>query len=280
MSRTEELLETAADRARLAVEQGSQAWEEKVVPLLDTAARKVKPAAEDAWEAVKEAGRRSAGLAAGTVERLQPTVNTALSKVAPAIDRAQKSVEADLLPKLITALHHAAETPAGGEARAILARLDERADASAAALKAELARTDVATTAKPGKAKKIVTLAALGAILGALAVAVKTFLGSREDWAAYEPDEPYVYPDDDYEIDGVIVEDEAAPEAEPAPATAPYGEGSYAGPNPPAEFTIKGNERSMKYHVPGSAGYARTGGDVWFVSEAAAEAAGFVRSLR
>ncbi|GAE78748.1 hypothetical protein JCM18920_272 [Cutibacterium acnes JCM 18920] len=30
---------------------------------------------------------------------------------------------------------------------------------------------------------------------------------------------------------------------------------------------IKGNDRSMKYHVPGSGGYDRTIADVWFATE-------------
>ena len=59
-----------------------------------------------------------------------------------------------------------------------------------------------------------------------------------------------------------------------------FGEGSFIGENPPEIFTIKGNERSMKYHTPESAGYDRTITDVWFSSEAAAEAAGFVRAQR
>jgi hypothetical protein len=58
------------------------------------------------------------------------------------------------------------------------------------------------------------------------------------------------------------------------------GEGVYIGHEPPEGYTIKGNERSKKYHVPESAGYARTTGDVWFSSEEAAERAGFVRAQR
>ena len=50
-------------------------------------------------------------------------------------------------------------------------------------------------------------------------------------------------------------------------------------PNPEG-YTIKGNERSMKYHLPGSAAYERTIAEVWFASEEAAEAAGFVRAQR
>ena len=57
-------------------------------------------------------------------------------------------------------------------------------------------------------------------------------------------------------------------------------EGVYIGQEPPEGYTIKGNERSKKYHVPGSVGYTRTAGDVWFNSVEAAERVGFVRAQR
>ena len=63
-------------------------------------------------------------------------------------------------------------------------------------------------------------------------------------------------------------------------AGSPYGEGSYVGDEPPEGYVIKGNDRSMKYHLPGSAAYERTIAEVWFASEEAAEAAGFVRAQR
>ena len=63
-------------------------------------------------------------------------------------------------------------------------------------------------------------------------------------------------------------------------AESPYGEGSYVGAEPPEGYDIKGNERSMKYHVQGSGGYERTITDVWFSSTEAAESAGFVRAQR
>ena len=70
-------------------------------------------------------------------------------------------------------------------------------------------------------------------------------------------------------------------EAPPQGATSKYqGEGVYVGHEPPEGFTIKGNERSMKYHVPESAGYGRTVAEVWFNSEEAAQQAGFVRAQR
>ena len=297
----DDIFETAADKARSVAEHGTAVWDdavEKISPLLDAAAKKVAPVADGAWEAAKDATRKAAALAADGVERIQPSVNSALEKVAPAVDRAQKAVQEDVLPKLINVLHEAAATPAGHEAREILARLDERADASVTALNTELVKAKKSSTGK-----KVAIVVVIGAVVSALVIAIKTFLGSREDWAAYEPDEPYVYPDDDYEIDEVLIEtetdtttntddtttdnndnndnnDEQPSHAVPTEDTQPFGEGSYAGPNPPQGYTIKGNERSMKYHMPDIAGYARTSADVWFNSEEAAQQAGFARSQR
>ncbi|HSJ91250.1 MAG TPA: 50S ribosomal protein L4 [Ilumatobacter sp.] len=73
-----------------------------------------------------------------------------------------------------------------------------------------------------------------------------------------------------------------APEVDDVDADAievePYGAGSYvalAGDVQPEGFTIKGNADSMLYHTPDSPFYDRTGAEVWFATEAAAEAAGF-----
>ena len=64
------------------------------------------------------------------------------------------------------------------------------------------------------------------------------------------------------------------------PAENPYGDGAFVGSEPPEGYTIKGNERSKKYHIEGSGGYDRTIAEVWFNSEAAAEAAGFVNAVK
>jgi hypothetical protein len=60
----------------------------------------------------------------------------------------------------------------------------------------------------------------------------------------------------------------------------PYGPGSahptYDG-SPPPGFPVKGHEASRLFHTPGSRYFSRTAPDVWFESEAAAEAAGFLR---
>ena len=72
------------------------------------------------------------------------------------------------------------------------------------------------------------------------------------------------------EADPDAVSASEATEALAAAMARPGGaqsEGVYVGHEPPEGFTIKGNERSMKYHVPESSGYGRTIAEVWFNSE-------------
>jgi hypothetical protein len=78
--------------------------------------------------------------------------------------------------------------------------------------------------------------------------------------------------------DGAVLSEPTA--AATAASSRYQGEGVYVGSEPPEGFTIKGNERSMKYHVPESAGYNRTVAQVWFNSEEAAQQAGFARAQR
>ncbi len=72
-------------------------------------------------------------------------------------------------------------------------------------------------------------------------------------------------------------EETAAPTAESAEG--PYGPDSAApleDGGAPEGFDIKGNQDSMKYHTTESPWYAQTVAEVWFRTEEAAEAAGFV----
>ncbi|MEO7589188.1 MAG: hypothetical protein ABIS84_14315, partial [Arachnia sp.] len=114
--------------------------------------------------------------------------------------------------------------------------------------------------------------------------------GTNDEAAASQADDELVTdavpaPSDDFEgakdaeapQDAVANADAGDGDAE---AHAGYGDGSYVGENPPEEFTIKGNERSKKYHLSGSGGYDRTIAEVWFSSEEAAEKAGFTRAQR
>ena len=78
------------------------------------------------------------------------------------------------------------------------------------------------------------------------------------------------------------VADDATPDdATPDDATTtvhPHGDGSHVALSDgaqPAGFPIKGNADSMLYHTPDSSFYGRTNAEVWFATEAAAEAAGF-----
>lgn len=77
---------------------------------------------------------------------------------------------------------------------------------------------------------------------------------------------------------------EKAVAAEAPKAEAGEGKKEYAGAvrlaegsteAPDADHQVKGNEDSMKYHVPGSRWYDATVAEVWFASAADAEAAGF-----
>lgn len=88
--------------------------------------------------------------------------------------------------------------------------------------------------------------------------------------------------DDEPAVEATTEEVDSAADETAKDASDPfrYGEGSYVGDTPPEAFTIKGNERSMKYHTAESAGYDRTMTDVWFSSEEAAEKAGFTRAQR
>jgi hypothetical protein len=91
-------------------------------------------------------------------------------------------------------------------------------------------------------------------------------------------DEGLAEPTPGSDQDGAVLSEPAAAAGAGTPRY--QGEGVYVGSEPPEGFTIKGNERSMKYHVPASAGYARTVAEVWFNSEEAAQQAGFVRAQR
>ena len=85
----------------------------------------------------------------------------------------------------------------------------------------------------------------------------------------------------------------AAKAAAPAPAAAaaapaaaedaPFGEGSaapLADGSAPEGFDIKGNQGSKKFHTPDSPWYGRTKAEVWFATEEAAKAAGFVNAVK
>ncbi|UVY85465.1 50S ribosomal protein L4 [Brachybacterium sp. NBEC-018] len=79
---------------------------------------------------------------------------------------------------------------------------------------------------------------------------------------------------------------EASAPAAPVAAAAqdaPFGEGSaapLADGSAPEGFSIKGNKDSMKFHSVDSPWYGRTKAEVWFATEEAAKAAGFVNAVK
>jgi len=79
-------------------------------------------------------------------------------------------------------------------------------------------------------------------------------------------------------------EDAELTAVEPGPSAiaedvAESADGGYRGDSPPEGFDIKGNQDSMKYHTPDSQWYSQTIAEVWFDSEEAAQAAGFVNAV-
>ncbi|MBI4899853.1 MAG: hypothetical protein HY829_05185 [Actinobacteria bacterium] len=297
MFRKQTLREAAAETTHTAAERGAAALEaaiERLQPLLEQAAEKVAPLADDALKRADHARLSAAKYAADTLDSVQPQINEALDKVSPAVEKAQRAVQQDFIPKLIELLREASEHPAVvgilEEAREAVDEVETRGGAALAAAKGELERP------RRSKGRTFVRLAVVGALLGAVAVAVRTFLGSKDQgWAPHQPSPAYTYTDtptpkepepepepvDDVSEDVEDTLDETViGETATAEPSLVFGEGSYVGAEPPEGFTIKGNDRSMKYHLPESGGYDRTNADVWFNSEEAAQQAGFSRAQR
>ncbi len=286
MFRKQTLREAAAETTHTAAERGAAALDaaiERIQPLLEQAAERVGPLAEDAKKRAEEARTAAAKYAADTLDAVQPQLNDALDKVTPSVERAQKAVQNDLIPKLIELLHEAAQHPAVAgaieDARDAAAEIESRGQATLAAVKGEL------ELPRKSKGKTFLKVAAVGALLAAAGVAIKTFLGSKDSgWAPHEPSPAYTYTDTptpkDPEPEPVDDDLDDPEETDEAEAPTSFGEGSYIGTEAPEGYTIKGNDRSMKYHVPESGGYERTIADVWFNSEEAAQAAGFTRAQR
>ncbi|MBB1483633.1 hypothetical protein H5392_07130 [Tessaracoccus sp. MC1865] len=295
MRRSQELKKAAAETASAAAVYSTAALKEG----LDRAQIMLADLQKQAAPVLHDAKIRTADYAAKRLDDFEPHLKDAMSKVAPAIEVARERVEDDLLPKVQGFLHHAAELP-------VVVEGGKRGKAALKALKGELEPAP-----KKSGWRTFGKVLAIGAIVAGAAAAVRHFLSPKDDgWTAHEPSKAYVNNNDTFSnaakfaSDTVEPTDEVAEPAEdevqaqdvttettppasvvedaaaPGTAAAGYGDGSYVGTEPPAGFTIKGNERSKKYHVEGSGGYDRTIAEVWFNSEEAAEAAGFTRAQR
>ena len=222
---------------------------EKAAAILLEAQRRAAPFA-------REAGKRTADFASKRLDTWEPHIRGALDRVPPAVDAAHNKVTATLLPNLQQALHKAAgHKPA-----------------------------PVKKKRKGGKFKKFAKFVFIGSLVAGAVAAVRHFLTPKDDgWTAHEPSRAYVNNNDTFATAAKFNEPAApTPQAAPAPEAPKesFGKGSYVGPNPPEGYIFKGNERSKKYHVPGTRGYELTIAEVWFNSEEAAEAAGFTKAQR
>ena len=275
MSKSQDFRKAAADQASAAAEYGQQALKDG----MEQAQGWLKKAQKQAGPVLKDAKVRSADFAARKFDAIEPHVRDALDKVSPAVDAARMKVADEFLPRVSESLHNAAEHP-----------------------------LKVAETIKPKKKKSvgkgIVKFLAIGAVVAGVVAAIRHFLAPKDDgWTAHEPSRAYVNnndtfaaaakvsetpkpsasdpsPEDKVEQPEAEMVDEGGPVVDDEVKKDDFGPDSYKGDNPPEGFIIKGNERSMKYHVPGTGGYERTIAEIWFTTEEAAQAAGFTKAQR
>ena len=300
-------VETAAEEA---LEQGSNAFTDAVnyiTPRAKQAGQHTYDYANDAAQRVSEgvspfiqdARDRIVPLVSEAAERMQPTLEHAY-------ETAKDRVEHDVYPVFQDLWTDANENPTVQEA-------SRRGRSAVAALRGDLLLPEpkpVPVKREGGLLGKILTVLGIAAVVGVVVIVIRAVLGSDDDgWSPAEPmrpgheDEEAAWGDSPFDSDSdvdtsaqeSIDEAEEAMVSEGGPlnpedqsgagesaqrAEQGYGEGAYVGSEPPEGFIIKGNERSMKYHTPEAAGYDRTNADVWFNSEEAALAAGFIRALR
>lgn len=307
MRKSKKVQKAAAEQASAAAEYGQKALKDGLSKAqvifedgIDQAQRLIAEAQKQAAPALKDARVKSADFAARKLDQAEPHVRSALDKLTPTVDAARTKVADDYLPRLSKSLHAAAEHPAklaetikpakkrsAGKAFLKLAVFGAIVAGAVAAVRHFLAPKDDGWTAhEPSRAyvndNDTFATAAKVSEEGVASDAAKTGEPEVKEAASEMVAEggPVVEPEDETitEAGADAVEGDAELAADTEAKH--YGEGSFVGDNPPEGFTIKGNERSMKYHVPGTGGYERTIAEVWFSSEEAAEAAGFTKAMR
>ena len=236
--------------AALTIHQASEfaaATRERLAPVISQTVERVAPYADEAKVKAQAAKAKAAGWAAERVEQLQPTLYSALDRVPGAVDRAYHSLEEEVIPNLVEALHDVAGDRVTVKAEPVVSQAVVRAP-------------------KTHRGRRTVLLLGLLGAAAAVALAIRSWLSNSKppQWSTSEPREAYVYPDD-----GVT---------EPSATAKDYESDSYIGANPPEGFVIKANARSKKYHLPEGRNYERTIAEVWFATEEAAQAAGFTKA--
>ncbi|WP_432559134.1 DUF5324 family protein [Granulicoccus sp. GXG6511] len=283
-----ETTHTAAENAAALLNEAK----DKLGPLLDQSKDRITPLLDQSKE-------RLAPFANEARARGTEYAHQAAVAVAPALAAAKGAARErydDMLPKVTEALENLANNPNAQEAqfRGVAAIKALRGDLQLSKKDrkrlhqeslAQIQSLKDTATPKRKKKGKFLPLLLLGALGGLAFVAWKKFFGAQEtDWqthtaSAYQSSTGQPTPATS--VTEPAASSPAAAAAADTTATAPkYGEGAYVGAEPPEGYTIKGNERSKKYHTPETGGYERTIADVWFQSEEAAEAAGFAKAQR
>ena len=259
---------------------------DKVHPVLDDALDKVTPAVDSA------------------VKKVRPAVEDTFERVTPTVDLARDKVQNDFLPWLAAALYKAADLVKDeieevapepkrrsvGKTIGLIALAGAILAGVVYAVRKLVGGSDSGwethEPSRPYVADPVADVVDKAKDVAADAAdAVKGAASDAKDAAADVVDDAKKAGKRAADAVGDAVDDvkdkakAAKGDASPL-ADSPYGEGSYVGAEPPEGFEIKGNERSMKYHLQGSGGYDRTITDVWFSSAEAAEKAGFVRAQR
>lgn len=245
-------------------------------PLFDQGAKKIAPFAD----AAREQGQKAADQAR---EALTPVMDAARARYT------------DMLPRIGDALAEASDNPKAKEtqfrllaAKAALSgelELPKKSRKKIEKLqKQQIKKLQQANKpVKKGLPKALIPVLVLS-VVGIVGYVVwKKFLGSNDaEWQTYEPAHATADKSSSQTFGEPVTVPSAAETADTTASdeTSKYGAGSYVGAEPPAGYTIKGNDRSKKYHTPETGGYERTIADVWFVDEASAEAAGFSKAQR
>ena len=252
----------ASPRHRLAdvkaqVEVAAGQAMDMLTPLAIDAKERLVPLALDAKD-------RLVPLAEVAVQKARPVMDEALAKMADVVDN-------DIKPRLVEWQKQA--TPMLDEAT-------HRGRLAVAAIKGDI---EPPAPPKRRRGHPILKTIGIATIAAALLLLIRALLDARDDgWELQdtifeetpEPEEDEETPEPDDQVPEPAEDDAAASDPDR------YGEGSYIGQEPPDGYIIKGNERSMKYHVPKAIGYERCVTDIWFNSSEAAERAGFTRALR
>lgn len=306
-----EITHTAAERSQEIVDDVVA----KIAPLLEQAQDALTPIAKDAKKksahfAANVVDKAQPGIE-GALDKVAPAIESVKKEMVPKVQKfLHNAAELPIIEELPLSKKELKKFQKEAKKAAKKAKKDGG--------KAFAKITDnlpVVTEKKRKKnpAKIIAIIAGVSAVLAAASIALRQYLKSADEsgWAAHEPSSAYTadvesmvdegapITDADIVADAHVADDastvglhdEGTMSDDIAAANNistdggdkdpfRYGENSFIGDNPPEGYTIKGNERSMKYHVEGNEGYERTITDVWFNSPEAAEAAGFTRAQR